>query len=328
MTSFGFALPAFGAFAAPSVMADLVEAGEELGFDDVWFGDHVAIPAYAAHITPPSWLEPFAATCLALGRTRRIRVGTDVLVLPYRHPLVLAKAAATAHHLSGGRLLLGVGVGYLKGEFAALGESYDDRGATTDEALEILDRLWSSDGSPVAHRGARWSFDDVCFGPHPEAGRVPVWVGGNAPAARRRAACWGDGWHPLFPTPEQYAVGRAEILRARADRGAVGDYTFSFSCAATELMSTVPDTWDTHVWEGVPDDFGYAPPPPRDDAGRPRFSGTPDDVAGDVAAYAAAGVDHVTLRFANGGPDVGPDEVLGQLRWFAAEVLPRAGGDD
>lgn len=323
MISFGFVVPSFGPFIAPSVMGELVELAEELGYDDVWFGDHVAVPGYAAHLTPPDWVEPLAACFLALGRTRRVRVGTDVLVLPYRNPLLLAKMAASAHHLSGGRLVLGVGVGYLRGEFAALGASYDERGATTDEYLDVLDLLWSSDGEPVHHHGAHCSFDDVCFGPRPDGGRVPVWVGGNAPAALRRAARAGDGWHPLFPTPEQYAAGRAQILAERHARDAARPFTFSFTCAATGLVHQAPERYETHTWDDVPPDFDYAPPAPEALDGRPRFVGTPDQVTEDFAAYEAVGVEHITLRFANGGPGVDVDELMAQVRWFAADVLPR-----
>lgn len=323
MVSFGFVLPSFGPFIAPQVFADLVDLAEELGYDDVWLGDHVAIPGYAAHLTSPDWVEPLAACMLALGRTERICVGTDVLVLPYRNPLLLAKMAASAQQLSGGRLVLGVGVGYLRGEFAALGANYGTRGAATDEYLEILDLLWSSDGSPVSHQGAHARFEDVCFGPLPAGGRIPVWVGGNAPAALRRAARHGDGWHPLFPTPEQYAAWREQILAGRRDRGAENPFTFSFSCAASELLTKAPGHYETHVWADLPDDFSYAPPAPTAADGRPRFIGTPDQVIDDLVAYEAAGVEHVTLRFANGGPGVGVDDLVAQIRWFACEVAPR-----
>lgn len=322
MISFGFVLPSFGPFIAPSVFADLVDLAEELGYADVWLGDHVAIPGYAAHLTPPDWIEPLAACLLALGRTTQIRVGTDVLVLPYRNPLLLAKMAASAQQLCGGRLVLGVGVGYLRGEFSALGASYENRGAVTDEYLEVLDLLWSSDGASVSHDGLHASFDDVCFGPTPTSGRVPVWVGGNAPAALRRAARYGDGWHPLFPTPEQYRAWREQILAARHERGADGPFTFSFSCAASALLTKAPERYETHTWSDLPDDFNYAPPAPTAPDGRPRFIGTPDQVIEDLAAYEAAGVEHVTLRFANGGPGVGVDELVSQIRWFAAEVAP------
>jgi probable F420-dependent oxidoreductase len=318
-------MPSVGPFAAASVMADLVQLAEGLGYADVWYGDHVAVPSYATHLVSGDWVEPLTACFVALGRTATLKVGTDVLVLPYRNPLLVAKMAATAHHMSDGRLILGGGVGYLRGEFAALGAPYDGRGRASDEALEIFGALWSSDGDAVDHHGEFWSFDDVRFGPAPVGGRVPVWVGGNAPAALRRAARYGDGWHPLFPTPEQYAASRSRIVDDRARQGRAGGFTFSLSCAATEIVTSARDEYQTHVWTDVPDDFNYAPPAPETADGRPRFVGSPDDVAADVAAYADAGVDHITLRFANGGPDVDVTQLIAQMELFAAEVVPRFG---
>jgi probable F420-dependent oxidoreductase len=320
---FGFVIPAFGSLAAPSVLADLVALGEELGYDDVWFGDHVVVPAYAAGLTDPDWLEPLIACAIGLGRTSRIRFGTDVLVVPYRHPALVAKMVATADVLSGGRMILGVGVGYLRGEFAILGQDAARRGAVTDEYLEAIRLLWSADG-PVSFAGEHVAFDDAVFGPRPVQDPMPLWVGGNAPAALRRAARFGTGWHPLFPTPEQYAAGRAEILRLRGER--TEPFTFSYTCGITTLLDETPGAYEPETWaeqDGVPDDFGYAPPLPTAPSGRLRFVGTPDDVATDIADYAAAGVEHLTLRHSYGGPDADVDEFAAQLERFAREVAPR-----
>jgi len=304
------------------VFGAVVDVIEGLGYADVWFGDHVAVPAYAAHITEPDWLEPLACCLLALGRTTRLRAGTDVLVVPYRNPLVLAKMAATADVVSGGRLLLGVGVGYLKGEFAALGVDFDRRGAITDEHLTVLRALWGSGGAPVSFHGADVHFDDVCLGPPPVAGQVPVWVGGNAPAAIRRAASFGDAWHPLFPTPAGYRRGRDAIAHRR---GSTDGFTFSISLATTKVLDRgatfTPTSWGEST--EVPDDFGYAPPVPTTDDGRFRFVGDPDQLAADVEAYVDAGVEHFTLRFSAGGHDITVDGFVDQLQRFAHDVMAR-----
>jgi probable F420-dependent oxidoreductase len=323
MTSFGFVIPGFGPFADPEAMVHLLQVGEDLGYDDVWFGDHVIVPSYAAHLTHPDWLEPLTACFMGMGRTTRLRFGTDVLVAPYRNPVLVAKMAATADHLSGGRLTLGVGVGYLRGEFAALGADYANRGAVTDEFLTVLRTLWESDGV-VAHDGPTVQFSDAVFGPKPAQRPLPLWVGGNVPRALRRAADLGDGWHPLFPTPEQYAEARRTILDRRGPDAA--PFTFSYSCAATSLLDREPTDFAAGTWDelgDIPDDFTYAPPLPADRDGRPRFLGTPDQVARDIEAYVAAGVEHFTLRFANGSPDVGVDDMVGQMQRFVAEVAPR-----
>jgi probable F420-dependent oxidoreductase len=323
--SFGVVIPSFGAFADPDTAFALAQAAEDAGFDDIWFGDHIIVPGYAAAFTPPDWLDALTSCMVGLGATSRIRFGTDVLVAPYRNPILVAKMAASADRLSKGRLILGMGVGYLRGEFEALGAPpYAERGAVTDEYLEVMRLLWSSDG-PVSYEGRYVSFSDALFGPRPVQEPMPLWVGGNAPAAFRRAARFGTGWHPLFPTPEQYAHGRREIVARRGDAGASG-FTFSFSCATTKLIAEPPATYRTNTWDEIgelPDDFSYAPPVPTAPDGRPRFVGTPDQVRSDVEEYQAAGVEHFTLRFATGAPDDRPEEMLEQLRWFAADVARR-----
>jgi probable F420-dependent oxidoreductase len=321
---FGFAVPSIGPFTDPAALGDIVDAGEELGYADVWFGDHVVVPAYATELTDPAWLDPVVVSCLGLGRTSRIRFGTDVLVAPYRHPALVAKMVATAHHLTGGRLILATGIGYLRGEFDILGVDHRARGSITDEHLEILALLWGGDG-PVRYDGTHFRFADAVFGPRP-ATPIPLWVGGNAPAARRRAARLGNGWHPLFPTPEDYARGRAEIEAARG--GVAGPFTYSYSCGITTVLDEHPGRYVADTWasrEGVPSDFGYAPPLPVTADGRLRFVGTPDHIAADVADYTAAGVEHITLRFSYGEPGADIKQFIRQLERFAAEVASRSG---
>jgi probable F420-dependent oxidoreductase len=320
--SFGVVIPATGPFGAPGVFAAIVDAIEGLGYDDVWFGDHVAVPSYAAHITEPDWLEPITCCLLALGRTTRLRAGTDVLVLPYRNPVLVAKMAATADALSSGRLVLGVGVGYLKGEFAALGAPYERRGAISDEYLRVMCELWASGGKPVSFDGEFVAFDHVCLGPAPASGRVPVWVGGNAPAAWRRAAVLGDGWHPLFPNADEYRRGRDAIVAMRTPSER---FVFSISLATTHVLEP-EGAYSPSVWADladVPEDFGYAPAVPVADDGRVRFVGVADEVAADVEEYVAAGVEHFTLRFSTGGKDAVVTDYFDQLQRFAEEVMPR-----
>ncbi|HVX21217.1 MAG TPA: TIGR03619 family F420-dependent LLM class oxidoreductase [Acidimicrobiales bacterium] len=333
MPSFGYVIPSFGPFVDPAAFTDLVQAGEDLGFADVWFGDHVVVPHYAAGLIHPDWVDPLAACLAGMGKGSRLRFGTDVLVGPYRHPALVAKMVASGIRLTGGRMVLGVGVGYLRGEFDILGADHRNRGAVTDEFLDVLRALWAGSGT-VGYHGDHVTFDDAVFGPTPSE-PVPVWVGGNNPRARRRAATRGDGWHPLFPTPEGYAEGRRDILAHREEAGHHDDgpdgrpFTFSYSCAVTAVLDALPADYRMGTWDEVPDipaDFSYSPPVPAAPDGRPRFVGTPDLVAADVAAYVAAGVDHFTLRFANGSPDVGVADLLSQMGRFADEVAPRFDG--
>jgi probable F420-dependent oxidoreductase len=324
--TFGVVIPTYGEYANPDAITELVARSEELGFANIWFADRATVPSYALAFCDPNWYESLACVFTALGATSRIRVGTDVLVLPYREPLLLARMIATAALLSHGRLVLGVGVGYLKGEFAALEVDISQRGAITDEYLTILRQAWAAD-NPISHSGAHRSYDDINSGPRVDAGTVPVWVGGNHPAAFTRAARFGDGWHPLFPTPAEYANGRAVIERELAanDRDASA-FAWSYSCPETKLLDESGATRVSYTYEAageIPDDFTYAPPTPTTDDGRPRFIGTVDEVSDDITQFVEAGVRHFALRFFAGSPGFGVDQFTAQLERFANEVAPQ-----
>jgi alkanesulfonate monooxygenase SsuD/methylene tetrahydromethanopterin reductase-like flavin-dependent oxidoreductase (luciferase family) len=295
---FGFAIPAYGAGADGVAVAELIVAGEELGFDSVWLPDHVAVPEYAAaaNLSPP-FLEPLATCAWGLGATKRLRFGTDVLVAPYRHPLVVAAMAGTLGRLAGDRLILGVGIGYLRGEFEVLGADYDARAAATEE---WVDRVRNPPGG-----------FSVVDAPTP----VPIWIGGNNRRAIRRAALLGDGWHPLWLPAGDYALARKEILAIREDAGLSAPFTFSFSAGFTQF-ATVPAAGWPPPRERAPagSEFRYAPEAWTAPDGRPRLVGSPDDLIGDLRLLVDAGVDQVTLRF--GTTDPAP------LERFAREVRP------
>lgn len=296
---FGIAVPAYGPGLDAVHVRDLLQAADELGLDSAWFPDHVAVPDYAAaeNLDPP-FLEPLASCAWGLGITPRLRFGTDVLVAAYRHPLVVAAMAGTLGRLAGDRFVLGVGVGYLRGEFSVLGTGpYEERGRIADEFLTTLRHQppgYSVVSSPTA---------------------VPLWVGGNGVPARRRAAMLGDGWHPLWMPDTDYADARRQILEARAAAGMEGPFTFSYSCGTTRLLDHRRERWPSPSPPAPPgSEFAYAPDPWLDADGRPRFVGTPEQVTADLALLEGAGVEHVTLRF-------GSAEV-GQLERFAREVGP------
>jgi len=296
---FGLAVPAYGAHADTGRIRELLLAADALGFDGAWFPDHVAVPDYATEVNlSPPFLEPLAACAWGLGITTRLRFGTDVLVAPYRHPLVVAATVNTMARLAPARLVLGVGVGYLRGEFDVLGAGpYERRGTLTDDFLRALR------APPEGYT--------VVSAPEP----VPVWVGGNGGSAERRAALLGDGWHPLWMPDTAYAPARGRILKLRADAGRTGPFTFSYSCGATRLLERSPASWPAPAARPPSgSEFAYAPEPWLGNDGRPRLVGRPDQVASDLRLLKAAGIDHVTLRF--GSADIG------QLERFAAEVAP------
>ncbi|WP_344312475.1 TIGR03619 family F420-dependent LLM class oxidoreductase [Fodinicola feengrottensis] len=174
----GVNVPNFGPGTDPGVLRDWARTVEGLGFDLLMLSDHLAVTPDVAEQYPAPFYEPFTALSWLAGVTQRVRLGTSVLIVPYRHPLQMARMVANLNQLSGGRLVLGVGVGWAKQEFAALGVSYERRGALTDAHLAAMKAAWDNKDD---YRG----------------GQIPIWVGGGSDAAMRRAVRLGDAWHPL-----------------------------------------------------------------------------------------------------------------------------------
>ena len=326
---FGVGVPTFDQYADKDIFFRLVDAAEDLGFDSVWFGDHIAVPGYAIAYTDYNWLDAVTCAMACMGRTSRLAFGTDVLVAPYRNPVVLAHMAVTANALFGDRLMLGMGVGYLKGEFEAVGAPpVSERGAVTDEYLSVMRRLFSGPG-PHAFQGRWINFDDTWFGPQP-ATVPPIFVGGNHPAALRRAAVLGDGWHPLFPSLEAYAQGRETIERTRREHGIVRPFTYSYSTRGRLRVAGEPEPPPPRSDAGRPKDYSYAPPAPTAPDGRLRFSGSADQVASDIGEFMQAGVEQFVFRFARPfDPYMTPDRFLAQMRLLSEQVIRpgRASGD-
>ncbi|MEU9375976.1 LLM class flavin-dependent oxidoreductase [Streptomyces sp. NPDC048255] len=171
----------FGPGIDPGVLRSWAQTVEGLGFDLLMVSDHVAITPDVAERYPAPFYEPFTTLSWLAGLTTRVRLGTTVLIAPYRHPLLTARMAANLNELSGGRLVLGVGVGWARQEFAALGIPFEHRGRLTDDHLQDVRAAWA---------------DTASYGNR----KIPVWVGGNSDAGLRRAVRLGDAWHPLRPT--------------------------------------------------------------------------------------------------------------------------------
>jgi probable F420-dependent oxidoreductase len=215
----GFAIgrPIDGASHAALVYA-VADTAEELGFHSVWAGDHLALPRQPSTPYPyggmlldaeTSLLEPFTVLAAVAGRTARVRLGLGVVVAPYRHPLLSAKLIATLDAMSGGRVIIGVGTGWLPEEFAAVGASYALRGAATDECLAVWERAFASG-----------SVDGMTLLPKPvQQPRPPMWVGGNATAAMRRAVRFADGWDAPYADPASLEQGLARLARVCSAEG-------------------------------------------------------------------------------------------------------------
>ena len=224
----GLSLPQFGPTATREHVLRCARAADAAGFDSLWAADHVVVPRefrspypYAADginstIYPPDvMLEALTLLTFVAGATERIQLGTSVLVLPMRQPVLLAKVLATLDHLSGGRLTLGVGVGWCEEEFEVLSAPYDRRGRRTDEALRLLRAFWSEDW--VDFEGEFYRVDGWTCRPRP-AGTIPFWFGGDTRPQMERAVRFGDGWMAAPRSPLEKTMRDWDRVRELADQ--------------------------------------------------------------------------------------------------------------
>jgi len=272
---------------------------EELGLDGVLVPDHIlAKPATTQHYGG-HWPDPFSLLAYLAGRTRRIRLGASVIVLPYRNPLVTAKAAATVDRVSGGRFIFGVGVGWDEAEFDDLRLPFRERGRLSDDYIRAIKAAWMAD--VPEYRGRHVSFGGATFAPRPvQQPHPPIWVGGapggvSAPAVRR-CALLGDAWHPLGLDLAAIEKGFA-TLREQAARAGRRDAP---GLAPRNLL-----------------DLGDAP----HGAGRAAFQGTVAEVASDVRRVRALGADWMTFDL----PRAGVPAMMRAMERLAGEVKPAAG---
>jgi probable F420-dependent oxidoreductase len=303
----------FGAAALPEPDRDWLAAAERLPIDSVWQGGHL--------LPPTSTGEAITRLSLMTAWTERVRVGSSVLLLPLYHPVVLAKQLADLDSRSGGRVSVGVGVGgEFSAEFAAVGVPVSERGARTDEAMEVLRALWR--GGQVSHHGKFFSFDDVRLNPVQPPGKdrhemrpggPPLLVAGRKEAAMRRAARLGDGWLPYLVSPQAYARSVRTIGAAALDAGR--DLT-GFQWMMYLYCSVRRD--GEQARQDVAAFLGSAyGDKPREMLDRIAPSGTPDQVAARLQAYVDAGVRHFIISPA------APRETLEVVTLAATEVLPR-----
>jgi probable F420-dependent oxidoreductase len=209
----GIHLPHIGQKASAEAIRRAAVQAEELGFADVWVSEHIIVPKDRMY--PPSAIfwDPVLTLTWAAAATRRVGLGTSVLVLPMRHPLPLAKELATLQNLSAGRLILGAGVGWMEDEFAALGVPFRERGRRMDEGIAMMRAVWSDDPVSFEAKTIPATIDDMRMLPKPEK-PIPIWIGGTSEPALKRAARL-DGWHGSRCTPEQ---AEPFVKRLRGER--------------------------------------------------------------------------------------------------------------
>ena len=209
----GIHLPHAGEQATPDGIRRAAQRAEDLGLSDVWVSEHIIVPS-ATFPRSPLFYDPVLSLTWAAAATTRVRLGTSVLVLPMRHPLPLAKELATLQNFSGGRLILGAGVGWLEAEFAALGVPFRERGRRLDEGVALMRAVWTQD--PVTFRGnyIPAEVEAMTMRPLPEK-PIPIWFGARSEPAYKRTVRIGDGWHGAQLTP---AAAAPIVARLRRDR--------------------------------------------------------------------------------------------------------------
>lgn len=225
----GCHLPVYGPTATREALTLFARRAEALGYDSLWVSDHVVIPwqirsRYPYNATgdfplSPStdFLEPLTVMAMVAGVTSKVRLGTSVLVLPHRHPVLTAKMLATLDRLAPGRVILGVGVGWMKEEVELFGVKHERRGAWSDEAIRVMRACWRDDR--VSFEGEFFSFENLGVRPRPANGTIPIWIGGHTERALQRVVTLGDGWHAAFPTADTLAAGIANLTKACAAAG-------------------------------------------------------------------------------------------------------------
>jgi probable F420-dependent oxidoreductase len=304
---YGFNLPNSGPLCEPSVMAGLAREGEGLGYDYLTINDHVVLPDMAAPGYPYSETGEFFGEHAEFrheqltlmgwiaAQTRRIRLVTAVMVVPHRPAVLAAKMLATLDVLSGGRLVVGVGAGWLEREFEALATPpFAERGAETDEFLRAFKALWTEDSPRFEGKYTR--FANIVLAPKPvQKPHPPIWVGGESPPALRRAARFGDTWYPIG-TSRQYPMDslprlRVGIARLRqfAEQGRREPGSVGVSYRVKQIGAPVPE----HASDGH----------------RRLFSGADDDIAADLHALAEAGVTGVDFDIERPDPEASRDEL-------------------
>ena len=310
-TTFGTSMPSRGDMASPENLRTLAQRAESLGFDSVWVSDHIILPRKVDSFYPyaadgvatfqpdEDYYEPLAALNFLAGCTQKIRLGTHVLILPYRNPVLTAKMLSTLDVLSGGRLILGAGVGWMEEEFQALGlDTYAQRGAVTDEYIQLFKELWTKD-DPV-FQGEHYQLSGTGFMPKPvQKPHPPIWIGGHTNPAIRRAAKYGDGWMPIglrppaILEPEELAEKIARLRRLTVRAGRPED--------AVSLCFSTGVTFD--------DSPG---------ATRSMMSGRAEQIAADLRQYQDLGVRNFILGFP-GDSVAALDEAMEQ---FSKQVMP------
>ncbi len=281
--------PISESFLTGDAIAEIAGAAESAGFESVWLTEHPAPPDRWLENGGHDSLDPFVALAFAAAATTKLRLLTNLTVLPYRNPFLLAKAVATLDRLSGGRVTLGVGTGYLKGEYRALGVDFDERNTLFDQSIDVLRAAWSGESVVVDTPGP--STRGTTSLPTPTQNPVPIWIGGNSRLTRRRVVAGAQGWMPMWNPVGQSAITRTAPLETLTELQAMVEAMRSDACASGRA---------DHL------DVAVTPPPGSDfDSGLPES----------IRRMAGAGVDVAVINLPTDG------DFLQKVTRFGREVI-------
>lgn len=299
---FGLSLPHFRHIASPDGIRRVAQRAEQLGYDGIWVSDHIVVPHSAVSRFGGVFYEPLTVLGFAAACTSKIRLGTTVIIVPYRNPLVTAKVLATLDVLSGGRITAGMGVGSTEDEFKALGVPFQERGALSDEYLGAFKALWTHP-NPAFH-GQYVRFEEIAFEPKPiQKPHIPLWIGGNSRRAIRRAVAFGDGWHPTRPLVEDVRAGIAYLTEVCGQRG------------RDPKSLTVAVRQPLKFYEGAEGSVKRRP-----------LLGSPQKIIDELGQYQEAGVGYAMLDTFYSVPELEHetvDSMLATLERFATDVMPK-----
>src|SRR5262245_48516482 len=309
---YGLHLPSSTAGVKPEELVLFARQAETLGFYCITVADHVIVPRQISVPYPYTvdgkypgtgyHLETLMTMGYLAGATQRIRFVTSVMILPYRNPTVTAKMLASLDVLSGGRVIVGAGVGWMKEEFEAIGTaSYVERGKITDEYIAAFRQLWTSDNP--SFNGKYCSFSDIVFLPKPvQKPTIPIWIGGHSKQAIRRAARLGDGWHPIGGVP----TIPLEPEDMRKDLQMLAEYAQTAGRDPKQIRIALKGSLFDREKQATP-------------GRRRRFLGSAEEVASDIREYQSAGVDTMIFDVRRATSS----ETLERMEWMAQEVIAK-----
>ncbi len=306
---YGAMIPNLGAAVDPVEISALTQTVEEARYDTLMVSDHVILPTSLESRYPynssgiPTFnadhdiLEPFTLLSFLAGITQRVRLGISVQVLPYRHPVLNTKMITTLDVLSQGRIIVGVGVGWLREEFEVLDGDFPNRGTVSDEHIQLF-KLLCTEEEPVFH-GQHYHLEGFKMKPKPvQKPHPPLWIGGTTGPGKRRAAAMGQGWHAVAVSPEGIKRHRADLMGYLAEQGRdASDFTVSLRTSLEFTKDPLPD-------------------------GRTPLTGSTQQIIDDVKRYQEVGLDHMSV-----GPRTTDfQEAVEYIERFASEVIPKAEG--